>query len=300
MDLELRKGVMEFSESQQTNMCLKVAALYYQEQLTPAEIRSQLGISHSEVSSLLREARDSGLVEIKIKSESDPLNSPIGERQLTGQPQNKDAVREAILRKTNELYSRGWITGIGGNISARTAEDPNHIWITPAGIFKGDLTPNMMVKIDLNGNCLNQTSYSPSSEYQFHCGIYHLRPEVQAIVHTHAPYSTLMGLTNTSFQPISAESVFFGEVPIAGFQLPGSKELAEEIMKTLGHKGIACILQNHGLVVCGTSIRKAVDMTEIIELSAEKILFCRMLGVDPVLVPDEAVKKLREMGKLYA
>jgi len=291
---------MEFSDSQRINLCLKVATLYYNEQLTLAEIRNQLRLSHNEVSCLLKEAREHNLVEITIKSDPKSLEISIDEPLLSGESLKEDDVRDAILRKTNELYAKGWITGIGGNISARTVKDPNQVWITPAGIFKGDLTPDMMVNIDLNGNCLSQTPYSPSSEYQFHCAIYHMRPEIQAIVHTHAPYTTLMGITKTSFQPISAESVFFGDVPIADFRMPGSKELAEEIVKTLGYKGIACILQNHGLVVCGTSIRKAVDMTEVIELSAEKILFCRMLGVDPVLVPDEAVKKLSKMGKMYA
>ncbi|MCJ7694279.1 MAG: class II aldolase/adducin family protein [Anaerolineaceae bacterium] len=291
---------MENFDNQHIKLCLKVARLYYQEQLTSAEIRNQLGISHNEVSSLLMEARENHLVDITIKSEAEIVEAQKNKKQLPGESSEEGDVRESILRKTNELYAKGWITGIGGNISARTTEDPNHVWITPAGIFKGDLTPDMMVKIDLNGNCLNQTSFSPSSEYQFHCAIYHLRPDVHAIVHTHAPYATLMGLTKTAFQPISAESVFFGDVPISDFRMPGSKELAEEIVKTLGYKGIACILQNHGLVVCGTNIRKAVDMTEIIELSAEKILFCRMLGIDPALVPDEAVKKLSEMGKLYA
>lgn len=291
---------MVISNNQRINMCLKVARLYYQEQLSLAEIRNQLSLSHNEATGFLKEALERNLVEITLKSEPDAYESSCRDRRESGEIQSKDKVRESILRKTSELYAKGWITGIGGNISARTAENPNHVWITPAGIFKGDLTPDMMVPIDLNGNCLDLTQFSPSSEYQFHCAIYHIRPEIQAIVHTHAPYTTLMGITNIPFQPVSAESVFFGDIPIADFQMPGSKELAEEIVKTLGHKGIACILQNHGLVVCGTSLRKAVDMTEVIELSAEKILFCRMLGVDPILVPDEAVKKLREMGKMYA
>ena len=58
------------------------------------------------------------------------------------------------------------------------------------------------------------------------------------------------------------------------------------------------IMQNHGLVVAGASCRRAADNTEVVELTAEKLLECHMLGIEPVLLPKEAQEELLELGKM--
>ena len=62
----------------------------------------------------------------------------------------------------------------------------------------------------------------------------------------------------------------------------------------------AVLLKNHGLLVAGPSLRKAADMTEVVERTAEIILGCYAVGKEPPVLPDDVVAQLREMGEMMA
>jgi autoinducer 2 (AI-2) kinase len=206
--------------------------------------------------------------------------------------------RVAIVATVQELYDAELITATGGNVSARIA-NAEAVWITPSRLFKGDLAPEVMVRIDLEGSSLDAGARSPSSEWDVHCAIYRAKPEATAVIHAHAPNATILANTGLPFLPISTEAAFFGDIPRVPFIMPGTHELAQAVGAAMAD-GWAVLMVNHGLIVAGRSLRSASDMIEIIERSAEIILGCHAVGKEPPVLPDDVVETLRKMGDLVA
>jgi autoinducer 2 (AI-2) kinase len=208
--------------------------------------------------------------------------------------------RDELTAIVHELYAKDLITATGGNLSVRAAGRVDQLWVTPAAMFKGGLTREALVCINMDGEPLDDAAAIPSSERWVHTEILKSRPEFNAVIHTHAPWATLLALTETPFFPISVEAAFIGEVPRVPFILPGTRELAVAVAQALGGSGAAALMQNHGLVVAGSSLRRAASATEVIERTCELILRCLALGKRPPLLPEEIVLSLRARGQMLA
>lgn len=98
-----------------------------------------------------------------------------------------EAQRLEICQVGKLLYDRGYVVSNDGNLSLRVA--PDRLLVTPSGVGKGRMTPDMLVVTDLEGNVLEGDRH-PSSETKMHLEVYRCRPDVQAVVHAHPPVST--------------------------------------------------------------------------------------------------------------
>ncbi|MHB8869096.1 MAG: NAD(P)-dependent oxidoreductase [Thermoleophilia bacterium] len=208
------------------------------------------------------------------------------------------SLRDEVARVTEELYAAQLITATGGNVSARIP-GTDEAWISPSRLFKGDLSPEMIVRIDLDGNALDPDSLAPSSERLVHCEIYKARPDVEAVVHAHTAYATILGMTDLPFLPVTTEAAFLADLPRVPFLMPGSRELATAVRRALG-PGAAVLLLNHGLVVAASSLRQAANTAEVIERASQLIWGCHAVGKKPPALPKDVLATLREIGRMMA
>ena len=96
-------------------------------------------------------------------------------------------IKKEICEVGHKLYMKNFVAANDGNISCKVDDDI--IWTTPTGVSKGFMTPDMIIKIDADGNKL-EGKLNPSSEIKMHMRVYRERPDVNAVVHAHPPTAT--------------------------------------------------------------------------------------------------------------
>jgi L-fuculose-phosphate aldolase len=204
---------------------------------------------------------------------------------------NHRELREEVSRVAKQLIESGLVTGTSGNVSARTPE--GDVLVTPSGIDYEELEPGDVVLVDLEGE-IPEGSLEPSTETPMHTGIYRVRPEVGAVVHTHSVFATTLACLGWTLPPVHYMLTTLsedGRIPIAPYATYGTEELANNAAKALGEGHNACLLQNHGTITVGDSPQKAFSRTVVLEEMAEIYYRTRVVG-EPVLLTPEQVEEV--------
>ena len=163
---------------------------------------------------------------------------------------------DQLVMIMERIYGYGMTTTSGGNLSIK--DDNGDIWITPAGIDKGSLTPADIMCVKADGKIIG--NHKPSSELPFHQSVYRLRPDIRAVLHAHPPalvaFSVVRKIPNTHLIPNA--DLICGKVGMAEYGLPGSEELGEKIGEVIKNGINTVVLENHGVVVVGEDLFKAM------------------------------------------
>lgn len=204
-------------------------------------------------------------------------------------------LKEQLIKCMKQLHARGLITGIGGNASVRM-EGTEEILITPAALYKAELKPDDIVKIDLEGNVI-EGLFKPSIEWHFHNAIYRKRLDVNAVIHTHSPMTTGLALAGRKIEPVTLESaVMLADVPILEFRYPGTKELGDLVAENiLGHRAV--ILQNHGVISVGYDLIEAMTTVEVLEEVSTMIFVASHFG-GAKLIPSDQIELIKKLYKI--
>jgi len=193
--------------------------------------------------------------------------------------------RDEIVQTMERIYRYRMTTTSGGNLSVR--DDDGDIWISPARVDKGRLRPEDVCC--LRGGGRAEGLHPPSSEHPFHQAIYRARPDLHAIVHAHpvalVAFSICRRVPDTALFPQAGHVC--GRVGYAPYALPGSEQLGRNIAEIFAQGYDCVLLENHGVVIGGTSLAHAFQRFETLEFTAKTIIKASLLGPVRYLTPGQ-------------
>ncbi|MBP3873976.1 MAG: class II aldolase/adducin family protein [Lachnospiraceae bacterium] len=195
--------------------------------------------------------------------------------------------REKIVESGIRILHSGLTVETWGNISLRDP-DTGLIYMTPSGMPYDTLAPEDVVVMD-SGFRIVEGVRKPSIESGMHIRIMNERSDVNAIIHTHPVDSQIFACLHRDIPPVidEAAQILEGTVRCAHYALPGSDELAENVVSALG-KGAACLMANHGAVCVGGDIDRAFRVCTVLEMTA-RIYYKALCIGDPKPIDDDKV-----------
>ena len=204
--------------------------------------------------------------------------------------------REQVIEYSLKLLSEGLTNGTAGNVSIFNRKE-GLVAISPTGVNYSELTPEMISIVDLEGKLIE--GLKPSSELEMHMILYRNREDVNAVIHTHPVYTTVLACLRQDLPAIDYMIAVTGatKVRCAEYASYGTKELAENAYKAMG-SSLAVILANHGLTTAGKDIANAFNITVQVEYISNLYIKARNIG-EPIILPDNEMNSMLERFKTY-
>ena len=174
---------------------------------------------------------------------------------------------KAFRWASGRAFRVGLQVSSGGNISIRVG--PGRILTKPTGVGLFDCLDSDLVIVDPQGRPL-EGHVKPTKDIQVHLAIFQKRPDVNGIVHYHAPFATAYAVKG---QPLPLPTVharrILKEIPLIGEYAEGSPELADAVVQAFEDKEVTGLLMvDHGLLAIGQTLQQAQYRAELMEESA--------------------------------
>ncbi|KUP92679.1 class II aldolase/adducin family protein [Tritonibacter horizontis] len=202
------------------------------------------------------------------------------ELQMPAAPDHLET-REAIITACLDLNRSGVNQGTSGNISVRIGD---RFLVTPSGVPYEQMTPEMIVELPLDGTEVRPGQMKPSTEWPFHQAILRAKPQMQAVVHAHPVSCSALAMNRLSIPACHYMVAAFGgyDVPLADYALFGSQELSDNVTQAMADRS-GCLMANHGAVVCGETLAKAMWRMVELETLARGYVASLSIGTPHIL-----------------
>lgn len=191
----------------------------------------------------------------------------------------REHLSQAIVEAGRFLYGRGWSPATSSNYSARLTH--SEVLLTVSGKHKGQLTPDDLLAVDMDGNSL-ESGKKPSAETGLHLQIYRWQPEVGAVLHTHSVGATVLSRLTLSdslvFADYELQKAFTGttthESPVCVPIFDNDQDierLAAKIQPWLEEhpECVGYLIRGHGLYTWGAKMSDVLRQVEAFEFLFE-------------------------------
>ncbi len=214
---------------------------------------------------------------------------------------NYETSKAQIVDTSQELVRKGYLMATGGNVSVRLPGQDGFA-ITPSNYDYMKMTAGDICILDFNLTML-EGHLTPSVESAMHAAIYQVRPDVNALIHTHQVYTSALTLVKAPIPALFDEQArFLGRsVEIIPYAPSGTGLLKNAVAKHVRNHNNAFMMQNHGALVFGHDMERAIHNVEILEKCALAYLLAlcteRKVSKIPLAVREIAFAKLRKDQK---
>ncbi len=205
------------------------------------------------------------------------------------------ALRTEIINTCREMNASGVNQGTSGNVSVRVGKD--RFLVTPTGIPYSDMTEEQIVEMTFDGTYYGPCR--PTSEWRFHRDILLRRSDIDTIIHTHSMFSTVISCLRRDIPAVHYMVAAAGgeNIRCAEYATFGSQALSDHALTALEGR-LACLLANHGLIVLGSSLKKAYSL--LVEVETIAAQYWRTLAVGtPVILDSAEMQNVFAMFKVY-
>ncbi len=206
-----------------------------------------------------------------------------------------EELKRQVCEANLELPRRGLVTYTWGNVSGIDRER-SLVVIKPSGVSYEDLTPDMLVVLDLNGNQIEGT-LNPSSDTRTHLELYKAYPALGGVVHTHSTHAVAFAQARRDLPALGTTHAdyFYGPVPCTRELTPAEvdedyeRNTGKVIVETFSARGIdpvhvpGVLCASHGPFTWGKDPAQAVYHAVVLEEVARMALLT--LTIDPAAAP---------------
>jgi L-ribulose-5-phosphate 4-epimerase len=202
--------------------------------------------------------------------------------------------KQEILKAAKYMDKYQLIALSGGNISMRMPY--GNFLITPSAMLYDDMVPEDIVLVDKNGNTLEGIR-RPSSDMKAVLYIFEHMPDVNAVIHTHQPYATAVGLIGDELPACMVTIIDANKasVPVAPFTRSSDEGMGKLTVEYAGD-ALAVILKHHGVMAFGKSLMEALESAVYLEEASKAYLMAKAVGEVPMLTQEDIDSEGEERG----